>query len=68
MCAINPKHKASFTINFYTAFGTEEAFLNNVTDCLLKLEREFNRQGAIRAHIESNTETIPIQVGTIPAN
>jgi hypothetical protein len=51
MCAINPKFQRHFKLSFYTSHGEEEQFDSNVTERLLLLEQEFNKDGRIRVHV-----------------
>jgi hypothetical protein len=51
MCAINPKHKQFFSLEFYTAHGTKEQFEELLAERLCWMEQAFNASGGIRVHI-----------------
>lgn len=56
MCAINPKHKKFFRLEFYTAFEGKEVFEELLAERLLWMEQAFNASGGIRVHINEINE------------
>ena len=56
MCAINPKRKQFFRLEFYTAHPmTDERWKELLSTTLIQLEQEFNKTGEIRVHITDMT-------------
>jgi len=56
MCEINPKRKAFFRLEAVTSHDmTEEEFVENVMEKLIRVENELNSDGRFRFHIHEGT-------------
>ena len=57
MCAINPKRKRFFKLEFFTTVDfTDHEWIELVMTKLVELEQKFNEKGNVRVHIHDLTE------------